>query len=94
MLYLYNKNRLGSCAYLCIFVVYFLMYMQNPSPKLNEVQISLLRLFSREMSESDTLSLKRVLVQHYNQLLMQEVSEVVQAKGYTQTDFDKLLHQG
>ena len=63
------------------------------SPKLNELQLSLLRLFNREMSEADILSLKRVLVQHYNAMLMQEVTEVVQNKGYTQTDFDKILNQ-
>lgn len=62
-------------------------------PKLNELQVSLLRLFSREMSESDVLSLKRVLVQHYSTLLQQELNEVVQAKGYTQADFDNLLDE-
>jgi hypothetical protein len=62
-------------------------------PKLNELQISLLRLFSREMSENEILSLKRVLVQHYSALLQEEVGEVVQAKGYTSQDFDKLLDQ-
>jgi hypothetical protein len=60
-------------------------------PKLNELQINLLRLFSREMSENEILSLKRVLVQHYSALLQEEVGEVVQAKGYTSQDFDKLL---
>ena len=60
-------------------------------PKLNELQISLLRLFSREMSENEILSLKRVLVQHYSALLQEEVGEVVQAKGYTSQDFDKRL---
>ncbi len=62
-------------------------------PKLNELQISLLRLFNREMTEPDILSLKRVLVQHYTTLLQQEVGEVIKAKGYTQIDFDKLLNE-
>jgi hypothetical protein len=59
--------------------------------KLNDLQISLLRLFDREMTEEQILSLKQVLVQHYDKLLKAELEKVIAEKGYTQADFDAML---
>jgi len=58
---------------------------------LNKVQETLLRLFSRPMSEEETLELKRVLVAHYSHKLREEIGKVTKEKGYKQTDFDALL---
>ena len=60
--------------------------------ELNPIQVSLLRLFNRPMSEAETLALKKVLVDHYSDLLEKEVSKVVAEKGYTQKDFDDMLN--
>ncbi len=68
------------------------MIQESPKP-LNDLQISLLRLFNREMSEEQILSLKRVLVQHYDQLLQAELEKVIAEKGYSQADFDKMLEE-
>lgn len=59
---------------------------------LNNLQIGLLRLFQREMSENDILSLKRVLVSHYDTLLQAELTQVIEEKKYTQVDFDDMLN--
>ena len=59
---------------------------------LNNLQIGLLRLFQREMSENDILSLKRVLVSHYDTLLQAELTQVIEEKKYTQVDFDNMLN--
>lgn len=56
------------------------------------MQISLLRLFDREMTDKQILELKRVLVKHYSALIQNEVERVVTEKGYTQDDFDKMLN--
>jgi hypothetical protein len=64
----------------------------NQHTELNPIQISLLRLFSRPMSEEETLELKRLLVKHYSKLLREEVTRVVAEKGYTQQDFDNMLN--
>ena len=61
--------------------------------KLNPLQVSLLRLFNRDMSDDEVLTLKRVLVKHYSELLRDEVEKVVTEKGYTQADFDAMLNQ-
>jgi hypothetical protein len=64
----------------------------NQHTELNPVQVSLLRLFNRPMSEQETLEVKRLLVKHYSKLLEKEVNKVVAEKGYTQKDFDSMLN--
>ena len=65
---------------------------QKLHTELNSIQVSLLRLFNRPMSESETLTLKKLLVDHYSALLEQEVTKVVAEKAYTQKDFDDMLN--
>jgi len=65
---------------------------QKSHTELNPIQVSLLRLFNRPMSESETLALRKVLVDHYSALLKEEVTRVVAEKGYTQKDFDDMLN--
>ncbi|HWZ14853.1 MAG TPA: hypothetical protein VNW95_06400 [Mucilaginibacter sp.] len=60
--------------------------------ELNPIQISLLRLFNRPMSEKETITLKKLLVDHYSELLEKEVKKTVAEKGYTQKDFDDMLN--
>lgn len=64
----------------------------NQHTELNPLQISLLRLFDRPMSENEVLELKRLLVNHFSGFLDKEVTEVVKNKGYTQEDFDNILN--
>ncbi|MDO3641726.1 hypothetical protein [Mucilaginibacter sp. L3T2-6] len=59
--------------------------------ELNPIQVSLLRLFNRPMTEEETLNLKKAMVAHYSGLLAEEVNRVVADKGYTQKDFDEML---
>lgn len=61
--------------------------------RLNALQISLLRLFSRDISDNEILSLKRILVKHYSAELKTEIEKIVNERGYTQEDFDEMLNQ-
>ena len=45
------------------------------STSLNAMQISLLRLFNRPISEVEILDLKRILVKHYSNILQQNILE-------------------
>ncbi|MEO6850769.1 MAG: hypothetical protein ABI166_09060 [Mucilaginibacter sp.] len=65
---------------------------QKPHTELNPIQVSLLRLFNRPMSENETLELKSILVSHYSGQLEDELIKVVAKKGYTQKDFDAMLN--
>ncbi|MEZ0485934.1 hypothetical protein [Fibrella aquatica] len=64
----------------------------NPVGKLNTLQVSLLRLFDRGMTDEQLLDLKRVLVNHYSALLANEVDQASQQKGYSADDFTAMLN--
>ena len=65
---------------------------QASHTELNPIQMSLLRLFNRPMSENETRTLKELLVNYYSDLLGEEITKVVAEKGYTQKDFDDMLN--
>ena len=60
--------------------------------KLNGLQISLLRLFERGMSDEEVLELRRVLVAHMSQKLVEEVERVNEERGYTAADVEAMLN--
>lgn len=57
---------------------------------LNDVQLSLLRMFNRRMSYEESVELRDLLTQHYSQKLKDEVDRVVAEKKITGKDYDKL----
>lgn len=70
--------------------------MQAESPiqtPLNDVQLMLLRLFSRPMSKSDTEAIRNMLLDYYDALLQQEVDKAIDEKGIQREDFERLLNQ-
>ena len=60
--------------------------------KLNSIQVSLLRLFERGMSDEDTLELRRVIVAHLSQKMLAEVERIDNERGYTAEDYERLLN--
>jgi hypothetical protein len=68
--------------------------IQNIHTELNPIQVSLLRLFNRPMSDEETRELKELLVSHYSALLEKEVGKAVKDRKYTQRDFDDMLNAG
>lgn len=65
--------------------------MISEMTKLNDLQISLLRLFNRPMRDDEVLSLKRVLVQHFSDSLNAELSTLQEKKPLSNSDFDAML---
>jgi hypothetical protein len=61
--------------------------------KLNGLQISLLRLFDRGMSDEEVLELRRVLVAHMSQKMLAEVERIDTERGYTAEDFERMLNE-
>lgn len=57
---------------------------------LNDVQLSLLRMFNRKMSYEESVELRDLLTQHYSQKLKDEVDQVIAKKKITGKDYDKL----
>ncbi|WP_375447390.1 hypothetical protein [uncultured Fibrella sp.] len=64
----------------------------TPAGKLNALQVSLLRLFDRGMTDDQLLDLRRVLVDYYATQLRTETEQVSQQKGYTDDDFTAMLN--
>lgn len=47
---------------------------------LNDVQMSLLRMFNKKMSYQETVEIKNLLLKHYSEKLFEEVDRVVAQK--------------
>lgn len=63
------------------------------SQPLNEVQLMLLRLFSRPVDPKDLEAIRKMLLDYYETLLQKEVNRAIEEKGITRADFDKVLSQ-
>lgn len=57
---------------------------------LNDVQLSLLRMFNREMSYEESVEIRNLLTNHYSQKLKSEVDKVVSQKKISQKNYDQL----
>jgi hypothetical protein len=68
------------------------MTMNTSVQGLNEVQLTLLKLFSRKMSEDEQTEIKEMLLSYYDNALQREVQSVIKKKGYTKNDFEKVLN--
>lgn len=60
---------------------------------LNEVQLMLLRMFDRGMSEKEISDIRNLLLDYYEKELHEELERVIEEKKYTQKDFDKILNE-
>ncbi|MBD2769936.1 hypothetical protein IC235_18760 [Hymenobacter sp. BT664] len=60
--------------------------------KLNSLQISLLRLFERGMSDEEILEIRELLVAHMSKKLLVEVERVNEERGYTAADVEAMLN--
>ena len=60
------------------------------STGLNDIQIGLLRMFDRQIPDDEVLEIKKVLTKHLSKKLFAEVDRVIEEKGISEKDFDKL----
>jgi hypothetical protein len=65
----------------------------NLSNPLNDVQMMLLRLFSRPMSKNDQEAIRNLLLDYYKTELQKEVDETIKKKNITRKDFDEILNK-
>ncbi len=64
----------------------------SSSPRLNSLQISLLRLFSQNISDNQTLEIRKLMMDYFDAQLKTELETVIQEKGYTENDFRLMLN--
>jgi hypothetical protein len=61
--------------------------------RLTPIQVRLLRLFERGMSDEDTLELQRVIVAHLSRKMLDEVERIDTERGYTAEDYERMLNE-
>jgi len=61
----------------------------NMATKLNPVQLHLLEMFSKKMSERELLEIKNLLVQYYTTKIEKEVESFWDKKGFTKDSWNK-----
>ena len=66
--------------------------MEMLSSPLNVTQLEILKLFSRELSDTDLLALKRLMVRFLADKATRLADEAVEQKGWTKEDLDKMAH--
>lgn len=59
----------------------------TPSTKLNPVQLHLLELFSKEMTEQELLEIKDLLTQYYARKVDEELGIIWEKRNYTAASF-------
>jgi hypothetical protein len=59
---------------------------------LNQTQIEILKLFTRDLSESELLEIKRLIVKFLADQLTQKVDAIWAEKGWTNEDMQDLLN--
>ena len=62
------------------------------SPKLNSLQISLLRLFSQNIPDNQTLEIRKLMMNYFDIQLKAELEKVIEEKGYTEEDYHQMLN--
>lgn len=68
------------------------MPMTTQAP-LNEAQLTLLRLFSRQMDDQEILALRALLLEFYERSLQEELDRVIDEKAIQQKDFEDRLNR-
>ena len=60
---------------------------------LNDTQLMLLKLFSRDMSEQETKEIRDLLLRHLDKKLQAQLEIDMTTKGITQKHLDKILNE-
>jgi hypothetical protein len=65
----------------------------NPKySKLNSLQISLLKLFSQDISDDQSMDIRKILLEYFDKELKNELEEITIKKGFTQEDYREMLN--
>ncbi len=65
----------------------------NNQAPLNDVQVMLLRLFSREMTSDELQTIQNMILDYYNRELQEELERVIGEKNISTKDFEDRLNR-
>ena len=67
--------------------------MIDPSPKLSNLQIELLKVFSRNISEEELLDIRRMLASYFMQRASDGADKIWEERGYSNELMQEWLNQ-
>lgn len=70
-----------------------IMIASTEPKSLNEIQLMLLKLFSRNMSDQEISEIRDLLLDYLDRKLQNQVEKDILKKGISQTDLDEVLNQ-
>lgn len=66
--------------------------METLQPSLSNLQIELLKVFTRNVSDEDVLEIRRLLTRYFAEKAIQAANKVWDEKGWTDADAERMLH--
>lgn len=66
--------------------------MDSLKMPLSNVQLELLKVFSRSVSDEDVLEIRRMLTHYFAKKAIQAANKVWDEKGWTDEDAERMLH--
>jgi hypothetical protein len=67
--------------------------MSVPSQKLSNLQLELLKVFSRNISDDELIEVRRMLAKYFMQKAVQSADKVWDEKSYSQELMEKWVHE-
>ncbi|MBK9014395.1 MAG: hypothetical protein IPM82_10055 [Saprospiraceae bacterium] len=67
--------------------------MEAVQPSLSNLQIELLKVFSRNVSDEDVLEIRRLLIRYFAEKAIHAANKVWDEKGWTNEDAERMLHE-
>ncbi|MBU1821221.1 MAG: hypothetical protein KKG00_06890 [Bacteroidetes bacterium] len=61
--------------------------------KLSDLQISILRLIDQGLDQHETLEVRKLLMDYFDQKLQAELEEVTARKEYSEADYRRMLRE-
>lgn len=65
----------------------------EPSYKMSNLQLELLKIFSRDLPEKELLEIKQLLANYFSTKLEREAERIWDEKGLTNDDMDRWLKE-
>lgn len=69
------------------------MQIENQSTKLSNLQLELLKIFSKNLSEKQLLEIKWLLSSYFAEKATQEMDKLWEERGWTQETMDQWLKE-
>lgn len=66
--------------------------MESRNYPLSNMQLELLKLFSRDIDDKDVKEIKKLIVKYLSNKLAKTTNKIWEEKGWTDEDMDKLLN--